>query len=102
MDFRRNFHAIKIFIFKLSLKKVLSSLTHPHEILNMHDSSVEHESRYSEECWQPNSFGDHWLAMYDEKKNISNTFLYSAEEMINDDRIFIFVGTLPLKQTAIR
>lgn len=65
--------------------QVLSSFTHPHEILNMHDSSVEHENRYSEECGQPNSFGDHWLAMYGEKKNISpNTFLYSAEQKSND------------------
>lgn len=82
MDFRKNCHVNKISIIKHSLErlKVLSSITHPHEIINLHDilSMVEHKNSYFDECWQPNSFGDHWLALYkEEKKNISpNTFLY--------------------------
>lgn len=99
MDFRRNFHAIKIFIFKLSLKRLSFIITYSPSWHSKHAwlfggtwTSIFWRMLATKQFWWP------LTCLYGEKnkQNISpNTFLYSAEEMINDDRILIFVGAFP-------
>ncbi len=105
--------------------KILSSFTHPQVVPNLHEflCSAEHKGRYFEESLYPGCFGATLTSIVGKKNTMevngapellcfphSSEYLplCSAEQRhsyrfgttwgwVNDDRIFIFGWTIPLK-----